>query len=70
MCENQFSINEVDQNTDDDNYANIGYSWTMSLVQNDQIQLTVTICDFLHTLIYLIIVQQLIIVLKGNPAVT
>ena len=27
--ENQFRISENDFNTDDDNYANIGYSWTM-----------------------------------------
>ena len=35
--ERQVKISE----SDFDSFANIGYSWTMSLVQNDQIQLTI-----------------------------
>ena len=38
--ENHFFINEHDYNGEM-NYANIGYSWTMSLVQNDKIQLSI-----------------------------
>ena len=38
---NQIRISSRD-NEDNANFANIGYSWAMSLVQNDQIQLTIT----------------------------